>query len=242
MVGAVGAVLYGTAVLLPMMLQGLMRYTAFGSGLAVSPRGIGSLIGMAVAAPLVTRLDQRMLIAAGFGILSWSSWLLATLSLDASMQDIWLPCLVNGVSVGLIFVPLAALAVGRLRQEEVGNATALFNLVRNLGGSVGVSVMTTLLARGMQTHQAQLSTHLQPFAVQIQMRMAEAQAALGPLAHGQAFQQAVQGGLYAQLVQQSTLLAFLDAYRLLALLALLCVPLVLTFARVRASALEAALA
>ena len=158
------------------------------------------------------------------------------------MEDVWRPCLLNGISLGFIFVPLAALAVGRLRQEEVGNATALFNLVRNLGGSVGVSVMTTLLARGAQVHQAVLSTHLTPFDVQIQMRMAEAQAAVGAFAQAAVVREGARQALYVELVRQSSLLAFLDDFRLLAFVTVACLPLILMFARVRRAGFEAALA
>lgn len=231
LIAVIGAVIYGTATLLPLMLQGLMGYTAVKSGVAVSPRGIGSLIGMLIAAPMIWWIDNRILIITGFSLLAWSSWLLARLTLQSSMSDVQWPCLINGLSLGLLFVPLAALAVGRLRQEDMGNATSLFNVMRNIGGSVGVSIVTTMQARAAQVHQVWLTANLTPFNLALSERVDRVQAHLGPLAHSHVVTSIMYHALYGLVVRNANFMGFLDDYRMLTLLVICCLPLTFCFAR-----------
>jgi DHA2 family multidrug resistance protein len=223
-----GIVLYGVTAFLPLFLQTVLGYSAFSSGLAVSPRGLGSLLSMVVVALLVKWIDSRLLLAFGLGIFGYSALLLSHLNLDISMGSVILPNFINGFAGGFVFVPLTTLAMGRLRQDEIGNASGIYNLMRNLGGSVGISALTASLVRGSQIHQSYLGAHLnagdaaslsvlQGLAAKFSVGGADAVTA-----HRLAL-----GALYRSLQQQASVLAYADNFRLLGFLSLLCIPLAL---------------
>jgi len=160
---AVGVGLYGTTVQLPLFLQTLMNYPAMQSGLALSPRGVGAMCAAIVVGRLIGFIDSRVLIAAGFVLFGFSALMYSQMTLAISLWSVASVSLVNGISTGLIFVPLSTTTLGRLRNEQMGNATGIYNLMRNIGGSVGISLVTTLLARAAQVHQNVLVQHLTPY-------------------------------------------------------------------------------
>ncbi len=229
-----GFVLYGLTALLPLFLQTLMGYPALDSGLAVSPRGIGSIVSMMVVGWLVNRVDGRLLLACGFGIMGYSIYLLSHINLGISMASVALPNLINGFAGGFIFVPLTTMTMGRLRKEEIGNAAGIYNLMRNIGGSVGIASVTTFLERGSQTHQGYLAANVTAGtpAVVAMLNGLQAKFSSGGTDPYGAHQKAL-GTLYANLQQQASLLAYGDNFRLLGFLSLLCIPLALFFRRVR---------
>src|SRR6185295_12255130 len=159
LIAAMGAVLYGTTALLPLFLQTLLGYPALQSGLAVSPRGIGAIVSMIVVGRLIGKVDGRYLIMIGFGVLGLSTYFLSDINLQISMGSIAWPQVISGLAMGFVFVPLTVLATGTLRNDQIGNATGIFNLMRNVGGSFGIAAVTTMLARGAQTHQAAMVSH-----------------------------------------------------------------------------------
>jgi len=235
LITAMGAVLYGSIALLPLFLQTLLGYPALESGLAVSPRGIGAVVSMLIVGRLVGKIDGRYLTMFGFLVLGVSTYLLAGIDLQVSMGNIIWPQIMSGFAMGFIFVPLTVMATGTLTNEQIGNATGIFSLMRNLGGSFGIAGVTTMLARGAQVHQAAMVSHLTPYDPAFQQRLRElaaafAAAGVNPLT---ASQQAY-GAVYESLVVQATLLAYLDIFRLLAFLCLLCIPAVLLFKRIKA--------
>jgi len=220
-----GVVLYGTTAMLPLFLQTLMGYSALDSGMAVSPRGLGALLSAFVVGRLIGVVDSRLLLGVGFGALAFSGWMFSHLTLNISMASVVAANVINGAATGLIFVPLSTTTLGLVPRERIGNAAG-----------VGISLMTTFLARGAQAHQATLVTHVTPYDPAYQQWLRAAQSALG--AHGNpvtAPSQAL-GLLYAAVVRQATLLAFLDNFRLITLAALVCLPLLLLFRRTRARA------
>src|SRR3989442_1119075 len=146
LIPVVGAVLYATIALLPLFLQTLLGYPALQSGYATSPRGLGAIVGMLVAGGLVGRVDTRWLIATGFGLLALSVHMLGNITLDVTIASVAWPHVLSGLALGFIFVPLSTTSLGTLPKEEIGNATGIYNLMRNVGGSIGISMMTTLLA------------------------------------------------------------------------------------------------
>src|SRR5438270_747224 len=152
-----GIVIYGTIALLPLFLQTMLGYPAVQSGMAVSPRGIGSIISMIIIGRLVGRIDSRYLIMFGFTVLAFSTYLFSDINLQISMGSIVWPSIISGLAMGFVFVPLTTAAMGTLANEQMGNASGVFNLMRNTGGSIGIAAMTTLLARGAQIHQAALA-------------------------------------------------------------------------------------
>src|SRR5215210_4652449 len=146
----VGFVLYGSMVLLPVMLQTLLGYPPLQAGIAMAPRGIGSFFMMPITGMVTGRFDPRKLLTAGL-LLGGSTLLwLSMLNLQAGYWDIFWPQLLQGVGMSLLFVPLTTISMDAIPREKMGNATSLFNLMRNIGGSVGIATTGTLLARHSQ--------------------------------------------------------------------------------------------
>jgi len=232
--GLYGVVLYGITALLPLFLQTVLGYSALDSGLAVSPRGLGSMLAMVVVGALVNRFDGRILLAVGLGIFGMSSFALSRLNLEISMTAVAWPNFFNGFGGGFVFVPLTTLAMGRLRKEEMGNAAGIYNLVRNIGGSIGISALTAFLVRGAQIHQDYLGAHLTattPIAMTTLQGLTAKLAAAGAdaaTAHHKAL-----GAIYDSLQQQASLMAYADNFRLLGYLSILCIPLTLLLVRPR---------
>jgi DHA2 family multidrug resistance protein len=232
--GLYGFVLYGVTAMLPLFLQTLMGYSALDSGLAVTPRGIGSVLSMLMVGMLVNSIDSRLLLACGFGILGYSTLLLSHINLGISMGSVALPNLINGFASGFIFVPLTTMAMGRLHNEEIGNAAGIYNLMRNIGGSVGIASVTTFLVRGSQIHQSYLVANVTAGnpAVMEMLHGLETKFHLGGIDTYTAHQKAL-GMVYGMIQQQASLLAYADNFRLLGFLSLLCIPLAMLFHRVR---------
>jgi DHA2 family multidrug resistance protein len=232
-----GFTLYGVTALLPLFLQTVMGYSALDSGLAVSPRGLGSIVSMVLVAVLVNYIDGRLLIAIGLAVLAFSTFLLARINLDISIWSVALPNVINGLAGGLVWVPLTTMTMSRLRKQEIGNAAGVYNLMRNIGGSVGIASVTTLLVRGAQVHQSYLGASVTagtPAAMGA-LQGLQAKFFLGGASLADAHQRAL-GLLYRAIQQQATLLAYADNFRLLGYLTLLCIPFVALFHRMRKQA------
>ena len=234
-----GVCLYGTTSMLPLFLQTLLGYPAMESGLAVSPRGIGAMVAAIVVGRAITVIDPRLMVAAGLALLAVSGYMFAGLTLQISVGSVVWAAVLNGMSTGMIFVPLSLMTMGRLRNEQMGNAAGLYTLMRNLGGSVGIAIATTLLARSAQAHQAVLASHLTPYDPAYEQARQSLERYLTTHTDPVTASRQALGVLYKLLVQQATLLAFLDVFRLISLLALVCVPTAFLFARVRARAVGA---
>ncbi|HXJ77537.1 MAG TPA: DHA2 family efflux MFS transporter permease subunit [Candidatus Methylomirabilis sp.] len=228
-----GVCLYGTSSMLPLFLQTLLGYPAVDSGLAVSPRGIGAMVSAFVVGRLITIIEPRLMVAIGLALLGASGYMFAGLTLQISKGTVVWATVLNGMSTGMIFVPLSLMTMGRLRNEQMGNAAGLYTLMRNLGGSVGIAVATTLLARSAQAHQAVLASHLTPYDPAYEQARQALQRYLTTLTDPATASRQALGMIYNVLVQQATLLAFLDVFRFISFLALACVPVAFLFARVR---------
>ncbi|MGA2673198.1 MAG: DHA2 family efflux MFS transporter permease subunit [Terracidiphilus sp.] len=229
-----GFVLYGVTALLPLFLQTQVGYSALDSGLAVSPRGLGSLLSMIVVGILVNYIDGRILLACGFGIFGYSTFLLSHLNLGISMGSVALPNFINGFAGGFVFVPLTTMAMGMLRKQEIGNAAGIYNLMRNIGGSIGIATVTAFLVRGSQAHQNYLAANLtasNPATAQALQGLG-AKFFVGGASAWTAHQEAL-GALYRSVQQQAAVMAYTDNFRLLGYLSLLCIPLALLFQRLR---------
>lgn len=232
--GLYGVVLYSVTALLPLFLQTLLGYSALQSGLAVSPRGLGSMASMIVAGALANRIDNRLLLMFGFVLLGTSTLMLSDVNLAIGMGSVVLPNVMNGFASGFIFVPLTTMAMGRLAKQDIGNAAGIYNLVRNIGGSIGIAVVTALLVRRAQVHQNFLGAQLTPDTPMVGQTV---QGIAGHLiqsgaAPANAQHQAL-GAIYQLLQQQASLLAYIDNFRLLGYLSLICIPIVLLFQGVR---------
>jgi len=235
--GLLGILLYGVTAFMPLFLQTVLGYSALDSGLAVSPRGLGSLFSMIAVGFLINRIDSRILLALGFGGFGISSLELSRINLGISMSAVAWPNFINGFSGGFIFVPITTLAMGLLRKEEMGNAASIYNLVRNVGGSIGIAALTTAIVRGMQRHQNYLAAHLTASSP-VSMAMIHgltAKFAMGGADAVTAHREAL-GAVYNSLQQQSAVLAYADNFRLMGYLSIACIPLALLLARPQAGA------
>jgi DHA2 family multidrug resistance protein len=229
----VGIVLYGTTAAIPIFLQTLMDYTALGSGLALSPRGIAAFATTIVVGRLVGRVRNRYLLITGFSLVAVSSFMLGRINLSVDMAHVIWPSVVNGVGISFIFIPLTTSTVAYLRQDQMGNATGLYNLMRNIGGSFGIAFVTTMLARDAQAHQAMMVAHTTVYDPAFMHQFAVAKASLA--AHGDpvAVTTRTYQLLYGKVLQQSSLWAFVDNFRMFGLLCLVCIPVVFRFKKRR---------
>src|SRR4029078_262862 len=217
LIATVGIAPYGTTALLPLFLQTLLGYPALQSGLAVSPRGIGAIVSMVLVGRLIGKIYGRYLIVFGFGILAASTYLLGNIDLEITVRNIAWPQVFSGFALGFVFVPLTVIATGTLSNEQIGNATGIYNLMRNVGGSFGIAMVTTMLARGAQAHQAAMVSHLTPYDPVFQQRVSEMAANFATHGNAVTATQQAYGAVYQALVRQATLLAYIDNFRFLAL-------------------------
>jgi DHA2 family multidrug resistance protein len=228
-----GFVLYGSIMLLPLFLQTLMGYDATTSGWALAYGGIGSLLIMPVVGRLTTMLDSRILVFVGLLINAYAVYLMSQYNVQIDYVTAWWPRFIQGFGLGMTFVSLTTLTMSRISQEKMGNATGIFNLMRNLGGSFGIATATTLLARRGQFHQGRLVEHLTPLSQGFndwQQRMSELFPSLGPNWQWWQAPQAM-GSLYQELQKQAQMLAFCDDYWFFTIVFLLLLPLVFLMRR-----------
>ncbi len=222
-----GFVLYASLMLLPIFLQTLLNYPALQSGLALSPRGIGSLFMMPIAGQLTNRYDPRKLIAFGIVIGGWTMFSLSHLNLNAGYWDIFWPQVIQGGAMAFLFIPLMATSMSGISREKMGNATSIYNLMRNIGGSFGIATMTTFLARRGQVHQNQLVSHITPYDHGTQMTFRGMQAWFQM--HGSNSVEAsrkAMGAIYGMVQQQAALLSFVEAFWVMGVIFLCMLPLV----------------
>jgi DHA2 family multidrug resistance protein len=229
LIALIGIVIYGTIALLPLFLQDLLGYTAYDSGLAVSPRGIGALVSLILAGQLIGKIDGRILIAIGIVVRALSLFMLGSLNLQISMWNIVWPNIINGFANGFLFVPLTTLTVATLSNEEMGRGTGLYSLTRNMGASFGISMVTTLLVRGGQRHQDLLAGHLTPFNPAFRHLLNRLDRLFASHVGLAAPLQRAYAVIYHLLQQQASLWAYVDDFRLLAILTLCCLPFLLLF-------------
>jgi len=222
-----GASLYGLITLLPLFYQELLGYTAYAAGWAVAPRGVGAIIAMPIIGILTAKVDNRWLIVLGFAMFAVSSLWFGQANLAISQWSFIWPIIISGFGSGAIFVPLNAVAVSGLKNEEIGNASGLYNLFRNVGGSVGISIVNTIVARHEQLHQNEIVRALVPSSTvfQNQLQALEQYLYVQGYSSVQAMQKAY-GLIGKELSAQSILWAYVDDFRYMALACFACIPVV----------------
>jgi DHA2 family multidrug resistance protein len=225
----VGFGLYGSLTIMPMFLQELLGYPAFQSGLALSPRGIGSLVATPIIGVLSNKYDPRKL--AGFGVILFAvtMFMLSHQNLDSGYWNIFWPQVLQGFSLGCLFIPLAVISIVSITKEKMGNATSIYNLMRNIGGSLGISLMTTFIARRSQFHQSHLVEHISPSSLQTRNLLLGLQSWFQIHIPGSAAdaQKRALGALYGMVQQQAAMLSFVECFRLTGILFLCILPLLL---------------
>ena len=208
----VGLIMNGTLALLPTMLQDLMNYPVLTTGLVTAPRGIGSMIAMFAVARLINRIDNRLIILFGLLLTAVSMWQMTRFSLYMGKEPIILSGLLQGFGLGCTFVPLNTIALSNLPRHILTQGTALRSLMRNLGGSVGISVLVALLAENTQTVHSRLVEQLRP-----DNPLAQAPYLAAPFS---LTNPAGIAALNAEVTRQAAMVAYLNDFALMMIMAL----------------------
>jgi DHA2 family multidrug resistance protein len=214
--------LFGSIVLLPIYLQTLMGYTATKAGLVLGPGGLATLIALPIAGRLVHRISPRIVLGAGILICSYATYLMSNFNLQADFWSIIWPRIVLGIGMPFIFISLTLLTMAGIKKEDMGNATGIYNLLRNLGGSFGVAFVTTMLQRRAQFHQFRLVENLTIFDHNFQYGEEQFSFLFDLKGFGPLSEKAGLGLIYRELLRQASMLGFNDAFHLLSIL-MLCV-------------------
>jgi DHA2 family multidrug resistance protein len=224
----VGFVLYGSLVVLPILLQTLLGYPSVDAGIAMAPRGLGSFLTMPLVGIILSRFDPRKLLALGMLGGAYSLYGLSRLNLNAGYWDFFWPQFFQGVSLSLMFVPLTTVTMDQIPREETGNATSLFNLMRNIGGSMGIAAATTMVSRRGQFFTNRLGENVNPYNPQSEALLEGLRQQL--MAQGRDFATATReayAAVWGMVQQQATMLSFLYAFQMLAIVFLVVIPLLL---------------
>src|SRR4051812_23174673 len=239
----VGFVMYGSMVLLPIMMQTLLGYPPLQAGIALAPRGLGSFIMMPLTGIMVGRFDARKLLTTGLFVGGLTMIWLSSLNLNAGYWDFFWPQVVQGAGMSLLFVPLTTIAMDAIPREQMGYATSLFSLMRNIGGSIGIAVTGTMLARNTQATRVLFGanvTALDPTSQSLFNQMRGAFMASGSdavTATSRAY-----AALSGMVMRQASIVSFVGLFQLLGFVFLIVVPLVLLMKRPRAGSGGAAAA
>jgi len=226
--------LFGSIVLLPIYLQTLMGYTATLAGLVLGPGGFSSIIALSIAGRLVTRINPKWILAFGISTAALSTYMMSQFNLSADFITVMWPRIILGFGMGFIFIPLTNLSLSIIKKEGMGNATALFNLIRNLGGSFGIAFVSTVLARRAQFHQSNLVSHLTPFDMPYQIAVEKLKAFFHTLGFTDTMaKMAADGSIYRNLIKQASMIAFNDTFWLMSIMLVATLPLLLIFKRPR---------
>jgi len=213
----VGIVLYGTMALLPTFLQTLLDYPVVYTGMVTAPRGIGTMLAMIVVGRLVTRVDLRVIMATGFSLIALALWQMTHVTLQMDSSLIITSGFIQGVGIGFTFVPLSAATFATLAPRLRNEGTPIYSLMRNIGASVGISIVQALLTRGMAQNHAQLASLLDPR----NLGLADLPAAMSP---------ATQAGLAVlnmEVTRQAALLAYINDFWIMMAMTVLSIPLLM---------------
>lgn len=222
----VGVILLASLALLPPMLSRLFNHSTITTGLVMAPRGVGTMISMILVGRLVARIDARLLVTVGLALTAWSLHMMTGFTPQMDDHVIIWSGVIQGLGLGLVFVPLSTVAFATLDPKFRTDATSLFSLVRNIGSSIGISIVTVLLTRNTQINHADLSAWINPFNPNLWAVSPQA-AAGDPTALAQ----------MDQLVgAQASMIAYVDDFKLMMLVTLCAMPLVLFLRKPRAAA------
>jgi DHA2 family multidrug resistance protein len=214
----VGMMMFGIFALLPPMLQNLYGYSVYDTGVLLAPRGVGILLAMFIAAKLTNKVDPRVVICVGFLMTAASMWIMTDWSLNMDWHLIVYTGLFQGFGMGFVFIPLNGVAFSTLPMRMRTDGSSLLYLFRNLGGSFGISVMTTMLARNMQTSHEDLASHVTASSMNaIDPSTADRLGILGESAMQM---------LNLEINRQAAMIAYLDDFKLMMIILIIISPLV----------------
>ena len=223
----VGAVLYATRALIPPMLQNLMGYPVATAGLVTAPSGAGTMVAMLLAGKLLRRVDARLILLAGMGISALALWQMMHYTIVLSPSDIVWPGVIQGFGLGLVFVPLSTLTFSTLTAELRADGTATYSLMRNIGSSIGISIVQTLMTRYTQVSHADLAAHVTVFDSTVRTLLASgSKLGIALLDQG--------------ITQQAAMIAYVDDFKLMFIATLLAIPLLVLIRSPRSASTDEA--
>jgi len=222
--------MFGTFILVPLYCQLVAGYTPFLAGEVMTIQSIGTFVSIVVAGRLFNRIDPRLIVACGCVVAGIGAWQMAHFNPQAGFWEIAWPGLFRGIGSGFIFVPMTTLSLATLAAEQMRNATALFNMLRTIGGSIGIAVLMSFLSQGTQMHQNHLIAHIHPYNPVLWQQLTLAGSLPGLGGDG------MQGGaslalIYGEVQRQALLLSFVDDFRLIAYLFFILTPVVFLMRR-----------
>ena len=213
----VGITLYATMALLPNLLQGLLNYPVVYTGVIMAPRGIGTMVAMLMVGRMMHRIDARWIMALGFALTAIALWLMTRMTLDMDGWLVTVSGVIQGLGIGFTFVPLSTTTFATLAPALRNDGTPIYSLLRNVGGSVGISIVQALLSHGAARAHAELAADVG----QGNLALSTLPALMNPSS---------QSGLAiidAVVTQQAAMIAYLDDFRFMLALTLLSMPLLL---------------
>jgi DHA2 family multidrug resistance protein len=240
-IALVGIAFNSSMLLIALYTQNILAYDAWNSGLVLAPGGLGTMMALMISGRLVARMDQRLMLGGGCLLSAIAATLMTRLTLGIDYWTLAWPRFLQGFSMGFIFVPLQTLTLATIRLERLGNATAAYNMVRNVGGSVGIAVVTMLLARRSQEHQNTLSAHINVWSPDTADKLKQWTDHFQR--HGAdsftAGRQAL-AMLYRSTIEQAQVLSYADDFWLISVIFIAILPLIPLMRRVRAEQNERA--
>ncbi|USI74376.1 DHA2 family efflux MFS transporter permease subunit [Sphingomonas morindae] len=220
----VGAIIFSSTQIIPQMLQSVFGYTATLAGLALTTGGFGALAVMPLVGVLTGKVQTRWLLAAGFSIQALAMWHLSTFSNEVAFHQLGLARLIQAIGLPLLFIPITNQAYADLKPNETGDASALLNVARNIGGSIGISAAQAIVLQRQQFHQSRLVEGLNPLNPEYTLGLGQIGQMLGGAAQAA---NSELGVLYQQVQQQAAMLSYIDVFRTLAICVLCVIPLTL---------------
>ncbi len=221
------SVLYASIAILPQFLQSMMGYTAFLSGRSMMPRGLGSLTATVICALIADKVDKRLLVAIGLCFLGGAGLFFGFLNLQIANINIMIPNYFMGFGIGLSMVPIINLSLDTISNKQMTNASGIQNLLKNIGGAIGTSLVATMLTRFAQVHQYMMVGKLNDLNPAYIERLQATSGAIMQYIHPSVATYMAQYSMYGQMIKQATLWAFMDAFRIFGLMCLVIIPLLL---------------
>jgi DHA2 family multidrug resistance protein len=222
--------MYGTYILIPLYCQQIAGYTPLMAGMVLSIQSFATFTSIVFAGRLFNRYDPRIMVAIGCLLGGYGSWDMARFYTGIDFWNIALPGIYRGIGSGLIFIPLSTISLGAVSKEEMGTASGLFNMVRTIGGSIGIAILIAMLSSHAQIHQSYLSARVDTFNFGLWSRSYPAAAGLMTQLNRQS-QEPLLGMLYVEMQRQASVMAFVDDFRLIAYIFFALTPLAFVMRR-----------
>jgi MFS transporter, DHA2 family, multidrug resistance protein len=220
-IAIVGLTYYASLALQPPYLQNLMNYPIISAGLVLGPRGVGTMGSMLIVGRLIGRVDTRFLLALGLGLTAWSFYVMTGWTPDVSQKTIVIVGIIQGIGLGFIFVPLSVVTLSTLAPERRAEGAGLYSLSRNIGSSIGISVVNSLLTRNTQVNHAEITRSV--------TSVNRAFEDLTVTQFWDPISSAGRAALDAMVTQQAQIIAYMDDYKLLMIATLAAIPLLIIF-------------